>query len=377
MEEGERLLAALVRNRLGTMVPDLLELMDPPDNEVFLEPLLFATLNEKEFSYPIAPIVFGYMSVAHRPREIPALSDRDGLVYLPKIGYFITDCRNQELRLSWRESVSDWIMYSGMEKLPYRFENLQTIANGQIEIVPHIHPLWNRLFPEKERTVENRTITIKHLENIRNAFEIIHALHPWLYGNMLRCIRKIVIFHSNQMNSFASMFAHGTAFLNASDCDDEVFFVEDLAHQCGHVLFNAVTLGLDQYFAVDPDTPLKTFTSMDSETRTLYDAFHGVFTEALMIQSLNSCHENNDFKGRQAHELLGRIAFILRRFGTDLHCLIEPGIFTEKGNFLLHNIFQEFKGRVAQHSRIVREFDFSNQPYNFNYDKFVELNRSS
>jgi len=141
-------------------------------------------------------------------------------------------------------------------------------------------------------------------------------------------------------------------------------------------MFNALTFESEQYLAVAPNTPLRIYTGREEETRTVYETLHGVFTEAVMFQCLNKCYENSIFTGRQAHELLGRIAFILRRFGSDLHNLSRDQPFTQKGNWLFGNILKEFKDAYEQHKGLVQDVDISNQPYNFSYEKFAELNRS-
>jgi hypothetical protein len=306
------------------------------------------------------------------------LSDDDGVVYVPQVGYFGTDLPHRKLTLSWNPSSQRCVLYEKGKVIAHRFEDVPTVAAGGIEVFKRNHPLLSRLYvDERNEAVEVEVVEIvgKQLGHLETAFEIINRWHPRYYRNILTTTRKIVVFTCGRMNSFASMSAHGAAFLNANDGDDEVFFVEDIAHQCGHVIFNALTFETEQYFIVAPDTPLRRYTERDEETRTVYQALHGVFTEAVMFQRLNECDGNSVFRGRQAHELLGRLGFILRRFGSDLHDLTRAQLFTQKGDWLFGNLLKDFKDAYEQHKGLVQQLNFSNQPYNFSYEKFAELNK--
>jgi hypothetical protein len=165
------------------------------------------------------------------------------------------------------------------------------------------------------------------------------------------------------------------AFLNAKPSDDEVFFVEDIAHQCGHIVFSAITFDVSEILDVLPNTPLATITGRTDEPRTVYEALHGVFTEAVMLHCLSECDRHSLFAGRQQHELIGRLGFIVRRFGSDLSNLSRANLFTERGEWLFAEIAKEFKAAYESLWDRIRYLDFSNQLYNFSYLHFAELNK--
>jgi hypothetical protein len=259
----------------------------------------------------------------------------------------------------------------------YRFDDAPVIADGGIEVFRHDHPLLSGLYVDERgepAVFEVARITREKLKSLTTALRIIKRWHPRYYNNILAATRKMVIFSCGSMNSFASMTAHGIAFTNANGCDDEVYFVEDVAHQCGHVIFNALTFESEQYLAVPPDTHLRLYTGQEEETRTVYQALHGIFTEAVMVQCLNTCYENCVFSGRQEQELLRRITFVMRRFGSDLGALSKDRLFTQKGHWLFEYFVKEFREMYKQHNGPIKYFDFSNQPYNFSYERFAELN---
>ena len=153
-----------------------------------------------------------------------------------------------------------------------------------------------------------------------------------------------------------------------------MFFIEDLAHQCGHILFSALSVNRDDYLRVDSNTPLQQITGTEGEQRDLYTALHGVFTEALMCIALYYCLEAGVFTEAKMHELLGRLSFVMKRFHLDLLNLNHEGLFTDRGLAIIRDcgrafddIFRQTKGRITR-------FDLSNQSYTFSYDRFAALN---
>jgi len=82
---------------------------------------------------------------------------------------------------------------------------------------------------------------------------------PVLFDALRSVTRRIVLYSADLPNSFATLSAHGVAFLNVKDDNDEVFFVDDLAHQCGHIMFNALTQEKPRFLARTADTPLRDF----------------------------------------------------------------------------------------------------------------------
>jgi hypothetical protein len=321
--------------------------------------------------------MFGYIKDSRKPRVIEVISDSAGVIYLPNVGYLLTEPTPRRLSLVWNGQVGSQLYTSCGERINYEFVPVERIQGTSIEICQYNPPLLSRLFRDKEGnpvTVEVTRIARQHVGHLNAAFRVIKEVYPSYYEDIIRCVRKIVIFKSGQLNSFASLSAHGTAFLNTSWDDDEVFFIEDILHQCGHVIFSAFTLSREAYLAVDPDTELQRVTDREDETRTIYVTLHGVFTEAAMNHCLDLCCDIDFFTPRQRHELLGRLTFILTRFANDVTNLNHKELFTPNGQL----IFKEFKRTLARiyakRGSLLSTFPISNQTYNFSYAKFVGLN---
>jgi hypothetical protein len=186
-------------------------------------------------------------------------------------------------------------------------------------------------------------------------------------------VRRIVPFASPRINSFAALAAHGIAFLRVARDDDELSLLEDLAHQCGHVLFSALTFDREEWLQ-HPDLEVSRFTGQAHDRRTVYVTLHGVFTEALMSLCLDGCYEQRLLPVAKEHELLGRLTYILVRFQRDLVELGRCPVFTPLGLSLLERLAQVLASVSRRHSQTLRECDVSNQPYTFSYPRFLARN---
>ena len=87
-----------------------------------------------------------------------------------------------------------------------------------------------------------------------------------------------------------------------------------------------------------------------------------------MLQSQYFTDENLRF------EALGRIGFYLSKFYLDLKLMNNPEILTDAG-LEFHRQFNEgFQEMLARYKKEIQGFDYSNQPYTFQYDRFRESN---
>lgn len=206
------------------------------------------------------------------------------------------------------------------------------------------------------------------------ALEVLRRVAPLLHECLTAVVRRVFVFASAEGDSFAAPSAHGAVFLRPGADADEVFFIEDLAHQGGHVLLSAMTVDRSLYLATDPDTPLSDLTGERDEDRTVYVAFHGVFTECLICIALNACLLAGVFEGRRRHELVGRLSFAMRRLQLDLPPLRRSGVMTDQGAAMVESFGEVFDGIFARIGDSLVACDLSNQPYTFSYGRFAARN---
>ena len=357
--------------------PGLFDLLDFDNDDAFLEPLLFAYFNSKDRRVGLEQILIGYIADDRKPLEISVYADSEGVVYLPNVGYLITDRRDRTLTLVWRKNEGTFELREAGLIVDFETEPLIFVDGTSIEVCRHNNPLLAGFYTGPDgtvREVETTGAAEMHVEHLNQAFRILKACHPTIYALLVKVTRKLAVFQSPALNSFATLSAHGVAFLNATIDDDHVFFIEDLVHQCGHIVCNTATFEKQQYFLISPETPLVDFTREHGETRTVYATFHGVFTEVLMNHCFSACFDEAGFVGREKHELAGRLAFILRRFELDLQSLTVDGIFSNEGLMFLSRFTQVFLEIHARRRDLLVSCDTSNQSYNFCYRTFLELN---
>jgi hypothetical protein len=118
------------------------------------------------------------------------------------------------------------------------------------------------------------------------------------------------------------------------------------------------------------------------ENRDLYVIFHALYTYYTSFLCLDACLENNAFVGKQKHEAIGRIAFYINKCYRDLLLIDNPinsetksnECFTANGLLIYKELKQKWKEMYVKWFEKTKHFDMSNQPYNFTYSKFLELN---
>jgi hypothetical protein len=362
---------------------ELFEGLDFDQDDIFLEPLLFAYFNHghRDPCVTLEQLLFGYLDQRTRPARIPVMSDGNGVVYLPQIGYFKTGVQNAHLDLVCQNGA--FRLEKRYKNIPYTFEERLMVADGKLEVYRYNHPLfspyyylydpWAKQLPPVEVEVED---TVKrHLPALIKAFAILKQYCPLFYDEILATNRSITLFHNPAVYCFVTMCIHGAIFLTTLPENDEVFFLEELMHQCSHNTFNTLLFSKTDYFNIDVEREmLGEHLNKANETRTIYSALHGLYTVVKRYEGFNVLYHEDLFSGRQKHEFLGRIGDIRKRLNTGLDGLDFDKVYTPKGREvyeLLKGVGDNMAGRLRAIDGV---FDFSNQPGEFSYAKFSERN---
>jgi hypothetical protein len=343
------------------------------DDRLHLEPLLFTHCALRARDRHLWQICFGYADPASRPATLRVRTNRDGVICLPRLGYLATNRPDRELELEW-DGVSQTVaLFSRRQPVPHEFLPLRNVEATSIDFGCHAHPLLAHLTGESGSTTPR--LAQAHGAYVDRAFAIVRQVYPGYAEAIAAATSRLVLFRNAKRNSFADLSCFGTAFLNVTEPEpDEVFFVEDIVHQCGHILFSALTHNTDDILAVPAATSLKDQTRNDFETRTIYTTLHGLFTEAAMSLCLDRCLRLDVFSGRQRHECRGRLGYIFLRFYHDLVGMRERSLYTDKGNHLYGWLCDIFRDIYARQGEQLRELDLSDQPYTFSFDVFERRN---
>lgn len=365
--------------------------LDFDNDSIYQEPLLFAYFNsEKQDGVNLDTILYGYIKPELRPNIIQVKSDEFGRVYLPNLGWLLTNKRIKYFELS---TVNEkLILTSKGKRCSFVFEPLEVIDETNIELLKYPLPLLKQCYFDVDQNlidVEIENISELHKENVTKAWNLIKKLTPRHYELICSVTKKCVVFNveTTLRNSFATLSAQGIGFFNAYQKDyNEVFFVDDIAHQTGHIIFNALIYEVAQFIKVDPSTAIQTMLlgNNTTETRDIYILFHALYTYYTTFICLDACLDANTFKNEKKHEALGRMNFYLTKCYQDIN-LIESttinsnsegakGLFTEDGLKIYFEIKNKFNSMINKWKNTVKTLDMSNQPYNFTYSKFIELN---
>jgi hypothetical protein len=339
-----------------------------PGLEAFTEPLVFAALSGPDPTAWLDQLLCGYRgSVAGTSvRTAP-----DGSVYVPGVGTWSGMAPGRTL-VARRIGGSPGIgVYDGDERVDASFEPPAAIGETNAELFPGGHPLLARLYGSAAPRFGG--LVDVHREHVERAFAVIAALMPAYNDLICQVTRKVVLHSGERPNSFATPAAYGALFVNTALGEDEVFLVEDLVHQGGHVLFSAAAFDRERWLQVDPDTPLSAAGSDPSERRTLYVALHGLFTEMAIVDVLDRWTTRADLRGEQAHELRGRLAFALRRLAADVATLAAVDGLAVDGQRLVTAVTTRCL-EVAGRRPGLRHARLENQGYNFSPRRYAQLN---
>ncbi|MFT6947465.1 MAG: hypothetical protein ACJARP_001890 [Vicingaceae bacterium] len=390
IQEGQLALIENIKLLLYKNNPNIFDVIDFNNDVIYQEPLLFAYFNQEiNDALLLDSILFGYIDFEKRPNQIQAKSDQYGRIYLPKIGWFSTSVENQIIDL-----VSDknghYSLKKNNKRVNFKFEPIKYIANSSIELAIYPIQILDKYYYNSNRElikVDIESITKIQRENLEAALLTIRNTAPHYYSILNNIIKKIVIFKvdATLRNSFAHIGAHGTGFFNAfQDEYNEVFFIDDIAHQCGHVIFNTLIFEPNRLLKVSSETIVKTIQLENNEVENtnIFVLFHALFTYYVTFICLDSYLSIDSINSEKRHEALGRLKFYVGKCYQDL-ILIDESIesstnakkmFNDKGLLIFNEIKKTWKLIVNKWQPEIKDFDMSNQPYNFSFLNLLEKN---
>jgi len=363
---------------------EFFEYFDFHSEQLYLEPFLFSYLTTGSINHNINDLLWYYAINSKKVNLIKVCTDSYGYFYLPKIGYFISKKPKIAVSILFNDSCAIEKLSSHLE-----FENIR-VLNDEFELITrHLEVLDNYFYDENDEDVyvNIEDITQYHLKSLENAIRLIQVTVPKFYNLLKTHVRTMVIFSDSTLkrNSFASQSIHGCVFFNAFDKNyNEVFFIEDLAHQGAHVVFNAYLSSSPSIFRVNKEQLIymKDVPDEYNEPRPLFIVLHAMYTYNCIFDSLSECLKQNIFKSEPSkeHEVLGRLAYTAAKFNTDYYLLLDKDdkgqnkLLTIEGEQLLNSFFQTYKKVLNCYSQQIKASNLSEQPYNFSYQIFLKHN---
>ncbi|MEH6306933.1 hypothetical protein RYH73_14870 [Olivibacter sp. CPCC 100613] len=360
-----------IKKVLFRRVGNIFDRLDFYDDEIYMEPLLYAFLAQPDDKW-LDSIIIGYES--DKKKEIDVFSNSSGIIYIPNVGYFKTDLMESSFKFHYSSGSEHGLFQDGLP-VNYEFEPIYKLKNG-VEVQIHPHPLLEPLFPFKiDKKVQN-DLKDAHMDHLENSFLFLQLGRPEFYDTLLSTLKRVMLFNGTEPNSFAVFGAHNMVFLNVNHWDNEMFFIDHLSHEGSHVIFNTLTYYSKQseLFNVSYDTSFAEITGRKEEHSDLYSRFHGLFTFVEILKSLKSTLTMQQIDHKLVHETYGRIAFQLNRFDNSLKSFKGLGIFKEEGLLWFRYFENEFEELNNEFGHLRTKYKLSSPTYDFNGQVFLERN---
>lgn len=376
--KGQEFYAETMWELLRQVSPELLGYLNHKDAADLQEPFLFSyfTSPNAQSECTLGQLFACQLWTSDPQANIAVVTNSRGACLIPGFGYIRTNSPGSRVEAALPTSLRNGQGHL-LEKSETELDCIPLLhVDESIEVLREYVPLLNQFFGEHASIVEQTVARAADDYNLplSNALRILKSSWPDLHDALSSVLRRVVLFRCPNFNSFATPAAHGTAFINLDLGQTEAFFLEDLAHQGGHVLLAAATVDQSAFFCVPPDQELSSLTHNPDDARTIYIALHGLVTEAFMTVLLTRCLQQNSLPSAQMVELQARCAFIFRRFTKDLSLLAELPIFNSLGEQLIYSIRDAWGRADKEYGSDFQRLDFSNQEYNFSYRLFAEAN---
>lgn len=148
------------------------------------------------------------------------------------------------------------------------------------------------------------SVNEKIQERFNSALELISLSSPVMYQVLSDHVGYIVAFSgSPESSSYADLAFQGAIFINLERTKSPITLAADLLHQAAHVYLSIATIDSDKLFSTREDLKVKEAVGGRDE-RTLYGAFHGLFTAYVEKSFFRSWLENyQEVNDREAKEL--------------------------------------------------------------------------
>jgi hypothetical protein len=362
--------------------PNIFEKLDFDNDYIYSEPLLFSYFSRTNPNISLQQILFGYYPKEKKPSNFKVKSDQKGLIYLPNYGYLQTDELFVELTLIY--SNDNIVIYKDKKIIKYTFSPISrlNLYDKAIEVTNRIDLLSQKFFydwkgidkKDVDCILNSDPVNLDHYkDNIKNAFLILNQYFENDCSKFMKTTRKIVLFSHAKLRNFAVRESHGTIFLNVNEDSNVCFFLEELIHQCSHIVFNAITYDISDYFSANPYSTLSEYIPRKDD-RTLYGALHGVYTTGKIVDLfLKLAKSKNNFDKDFDYEILGRLAININRTKVGLDKAPIDQIFTKEGKELFIFLHENLVNNILNNPSFFK-FDMSTHPVVFNYAKFKNDN---
>lgn len=158
----------------------------------------------------------------------------------------------------------------------------ETLYLNGFEIASLDDPVLGEVVSENCRAAI-KTNGMRSIEMLKSSTSILrNDLSHAFFRPLFNISRTIVVYDSNESDSFATLQAHGALFVNIRNSNNSIELAVDCVHQATHCMLNQITLNKTDLFAHPHDTLMSNLDGTN-DNRSLYSVFHGIFTAAAEV----------------------------------------------------------------------------------------------
>lgn len=363
-ERGHRTLVAALRRELATQHPVWAAALD---EHALLDPLVVACARQRPPAIALAQCTWGHLPPRLRAPELSVRVFEDGRVLLPGVGLFEGATPDSEATLH---------VVDGKPRLrehPQARLRAQPEVEG-LPVYPCRHPFLRPYTGEHYERTRVTEPTRHNVGALAEGLRLLAATSPHQHAGLLADVRLVIVLEHPALVSMVPSSLHGAVLLAVGGHESPLFFVEELVGQGSGVGFGELVGDGSAFFAIAPATPMLALGGDVDDGRSFGDVVYGNHALVRTLLAFEPLLDHAPLRGHLRHELLGRIAFALRRLGRGLAHVDHPSLFSEQG-LALHRALRRAYARL--HGRLgglLRALDVSDQPGVFEYERFLASN---
>jgi hypothetical protein len=317
------------------------------DQELYLEPFLIAHYNLTNLDkYSLDQILYGYFDNPKKAKNIEVISDQKGIIYLPKIGYFLTSLSNTIFIITINNKNEFILKDKTSNKIvDFTFEKLLFVGDTSLEILKYNHHyIYNKLEnDQKLKTISTNDISIdkivKYSEVLNEGYELIKSVDETQYIEIQKLVKRIVFFDCGYFMNFTSMDFQGNVFISTYNAAKPLTFIDTLIHETSHLALNLILMNHQDYFVIDPFE--LTFNSpffKKSTKRGLYHSVHATYVLSKLVRFYNKLYDSGKLTGIKKYELLSLLLLDIRLLKEALSYINNDSLYTAKGKILFNEM---------------------------------------
>ena len=182
--DNENYIIDTIKGLLFQENENIFDLINFENDEIYLEPLLFAYFNNPDANFTLMQVLYGYVNIDKRPQIIDVFSNELDVIYLPNFSYIKTKKSNCKLQIeTTREGIS---VLNIDTPIDFILEAIKFVSG--IEILSHSNPLISCCCLDIEghiiKNLEIEKTVKKNITELEKAIKFIAQFNQTMYNKI-------------------------------------------------------------------------------------------------------------------------------------------------------------------------------------------------